>query len=63
MDTIEKCSDCGGDVKYYHNSDEYRGMRGILTRVVCKNKCKGWKILQEIDGPKELYNIKKFKEK
>jgi hypothetical protein len=52
---IEKCPDCGGDVKYYHNSDEYKGIKGAVTRVVCKNKCKGWKVLQEIDRPKEIY--------
>lgn len=38
------CPDCGGKVQYYHGDG--------ITRVVCKEKCQGWKILQEIDRTK-----------
>ena len=37
----EVCPDCGGEVKYYHGSG--------ITRVVCRNHCKGWKVIREID--------------
>lgn len=36
----EVCPDCGGEVKYYHAPG--------ITRVVCKNHCKGWKVIREI---------------
>lgn len=41
-----KCPDCGGDVIYYHSS--YKAGDG-LTRVVCKRKCSGWKVIKEYD--------------
>ena len=42
----EVCPDCGGEVKYYHGSA--KGGDGF-TRVVCKDHCKGWKVIREID--------------
>ena len=43
---LEKCPDCGGELIYYHAST----VSGDgITRVVCKKKCCGWKVLQEID--------------
>ena len=35
--TPEKCPDCGSDVRFYHSA--------IGTRVVCKNKCKDYKVI------------------
>ena len=46
------CPDCGGEVQYYHSSIAYGG--DGITRVVCKKKCQGWKVLQEMD--REAYN-------
>ena len=34
------CPDCKGAVTYYHDTES--------TKIVCKNKCCGWKIIQEI---------------
>ena len=44
--TKDKCPDCGGEVIYYHpqKKEVYR-----TTRIVCKNKCQGWKIIKEIE--------------
>ena len=39
---ITKCPNCGSELIFYHSYGD-----GI-TRVVCKNKCQGWKVLQEI---------------
>lgn len=50
-----KCPDCGGDVIYYHHSDEYKGIKGPVTHIVCAKKCQGWKVIQEIDHVKNLY--------
>lgn len=36
-DAQHKCPDCGGAVKYYHCKEG--------SRVVCKSKCKGWKVI------------------
>lgn len=36
-----KCPDCGSDVKYYHDTER--------TRIVCKQKCSGWKVIKTID--------------
>jgi len=44
-----RCPACGGEVIYYHSS--VTSGDGI-TRVVCKKKCQGWKVLQEIDRKK-----------
>jgi hypothetical protein len=41
MGTEDKCPDCGGDVVYYHEP-------GGVTRIVCKQKCHGWKIIRRI---------------
>ena len=41
QDKITKCPDCGGKLMYYHSPG--------ITRIVCKKKCQGWKVLQEID--------------
>ena len=41
--------DCGGGVKYYHSSFRYGDG---CTRVVCMKKCKGWKVIEEIDRSK-----------
>lgn len=38
---IKMCPDCGGDVKGYHDVG--------ITRIVCAQKCNGYKIIQEID--------------
>jgi len=35
------CPNCKGPVIYYHGDG--------VTRIVCKNKCQGWKIIKEID--------------
>jgi len=40
MGTEDKCSDCGGDVTYYHEPG--------VTRIICKQKCHGWKIIRRI---------------
>ena len=39
VDTF-RCPDCGGKVINYTN--------GECTRVVCRNKCNGWKIIKTI---------------
>ena len=41
----EKCPDCGGKVRYYHSSIVHGD--GI-TKVICKNKCQGFKAIKEI---------------
>jgi len=46
---VTKCPDCGGEVMYYHSSVIHGDG---TTRVVCKKKCQGWKVLQEIDRTK-----------
>ena len=33
----EKCPDCGGAVRFYHSA--------VGTRVVCKNKCKYYRVI------------------
>lgn len=33
----EKCPDCGADVKYYHGNGG--------SRIVCRDKCKGYKVI------------------
>jgi len=38
------CPDCGGPVQYYHGSFKFEGG---MTRIVCKKKCKGWKVIHE----------------
>lgn len=43
---ITKCPNCGGPVMRYHTSG--------ITRVVCRGKCQGWKVLQEIDRTKPI---------
>jgi predicted nuclease of restriction endonuclease-like RecB superfamily len=43
--TLLRCPDCDGPVKFYHASHKYGD--GI-TRVVCLNKCRGWKVIMEI---------------
>ena len=35
---VEVCPDCGGKVTFYHE-------KGGITRIVCKDKCQGWKVL------------------
>ena len=40
------CPDCKCEVKYYHDSES--------TKVVCKNKCNGWKIIKELRRFKEI---------
>lgn len=40
-DTGEKCPECGGPVRYYHNPDD--------TKVVCAEKCVGWRVIETID--------------
>jgi len=37
----KKCPNCGAEVRYYHGTE--------TTRVVCKEKCQGWKVIKEID--------------
>ncbi len=37
----DTCPDCGSKVKYYHEDG--------VTRLVCKVKCQGWKVIKEID--------------
>lgn len=40
------CPDCGDGLMNYHSSiTEGDG----ITRVVCRKKCQGWKVLQEIN--------------
>lgn len=34
------CPDCGGKVQYYHDTER-------TTRIVCKKKCNGWKVIEE----------------
>ncbi len=48
---LRECPDCNGELQYYHSS--FKNGDGI-TRVVCKNKCKGWKVIKEIDRFKKL---------
>jgi len=36
-----KCPNCGSDVKYYHDTER--------TRIVCKKKCNGWKVIEIIE--------------
>ena len=45
-DVITKCPNCGGEVRFYHSSHTHGDGH---TRIVCKKKCRGWKVLQEID--------------
>ena len=40
------CPDCGGKVRYYHDSE--------CTRVVCRNKCNGWKIIKIISRKERM---------
>jgi DNA-directed RNA polymerase subunit RPC12/RpoP len=37
----EACPDCGSKIIWYHNPG--------VSRSVCKNKCKGWKVITEVD--------------
>ena len=37
----EKCPDCGGKVQYYHDTER--------TRMVCADKCQGYKVLETWD--------------
>lgn len=53
------CPDCGGDVQYYHSSAKYGDG---LTRIVCKKKCQGWKIIKEINRNKEKGVMMKVRE-
>jgi len=39
------CPDCKGETMAYHES--YKD--GGRTRIVCRKKCKGWKIIKEIE--------------
>ena len=43
------CPDCGGELIYYHSLFKYGD--GV-TRIVCRKKCNGWKILREVDRNK-----------
>lgn len=36
------CPDCSAGVTWYHDAEG-------VSRAVCKNKCKGWKVLREVD--------------
>ena len=51
---VTKCPNCGGEVIYYHSS--ITNGDGT-TIVVCKKKCQGWKVLQEIDRTKSNKEI------
>lgn len=41
------CPDCGDNVIYYHS-----GKSDYITRIVCKSKCNGWKIINEFKNGK-----------
>jgi len=34
----EKCPDCGGEVRCYHDTEQ--------TRIICKKKCNGYKVIK-----------------
>jgi len=42
------CPDCNGNVKSYHSPG--------ITRVVCLNKCNGWKVIRTIYHNKKAKN-------
>ena len=42
------CPNCGGPVMYYHSSHSSHKYGEGITRIVCKEKCQGWKIIKEI---------------
>jgi hypothetical protein len=43
------CPECGGELMYYHSSHRFGDS---ITRIVCRQKCQGWKVLSEIDRNK-----------
>jgi len=45
----EVCPDCGGPVKCYHDTER--------TRIICKDKCQGWKEIRVIDRLHQNKNV------
>jgi hypothetical protein len=43
-----KCPDCGGNTAAFHGDN--------MTRIVCAKKCKGWKVIKEIDRLNQLHS-------
>ena len=41
-----RCPDCNSKVKYYHNPG--------VTRIVCSQKCNGFKVIKEIDHRRKV---------
>jgi ssDNA-binding Zn-finger/Zn-ribbon topoisomerase 1 len=43
----KKCPDCGADLKYYHGNGG--------SRMVCNDKCKGYKVIASTTFKKRFY--------
>jgi len=38
------CPNCGGDVRWYHTSEDDRS---VTSRAVCQKKCQDWYVIKQ----------------